>query len=306
LLGIVEAPTFPGAAQGVSRWIIPKFQGRANGFVIGAVGIGSAITPLLVSNIMVVWGWRVALIISAIPALAIAILWKFVKEPKPVTLDTIPKENAVDIPEKGNGSRLKSRSFIFLTLSYTLQGYVGYIFVAWFYIYLVQERHFGLLAGALMSSIPWILSIVSIPLGGWISDRLTLSSLGTVWGRRIIPIIGMGASGILISIGAHTESAVMAAITLAFATAFVLCVEGAFWATMMNISGKRSGTGGGIMNMGCNLGGFISPMLTPILASYIGWENALHVAAGLAIIAAILWLGIKPVEAEKVNNISIV
>jgi hypothetical protein len=47
-------------------------------------------------------------------------------------------------------------------------------------------------------------------------------------------------------------------------------------------------------------------MLTPILASYIGWENALHVAAGLAIIAAVLWLGIKPVEAEKVNNISIV
>jgi len=34
---------------------------------------------------------------------------------------------------------------------------------------------------------------------------------------------GMALSGILISIGAHTSSAVVAAISLAFATAFVLC-----------------------------------------------------------------------------------
>ena len=61
---------------------------------------------------------------------------------------------------------------------------------------------------------------------------------------------------------------------------------------MMRIAGPASGTAGGIMNMGCNLGGLISPALTPLLASRIGWENALHVAAGLALIAAALWLGI--------------
>jgi ACS family glucarate transporter-like MFS transporter len=48
------------------------------------------------------------------------------------------------------------------------------------------------------------------------------------------------------------------------------------------------------MNMGSNLGGLISPALTPVIASLIGWENALHVAAILAILGAFLWLGIKP------------
>jgi ACS family glucarate transporter-like MFS transporter len=104
----------------------------------------------------------------------------------------------------------------------------------------------------------------------------------------------MAMSGILISIGAHTGNAIVAAVTLAFATAFVLCVEGPFWAMMINISGKNSGKAGGIMNMGSNLGGLISPMLTPLIASYIGWENALHIAAVLSLIAAVLWLGIKP------------
>ena len=48
------------------------------------------------------------------------------------------------------------------------------------------------------------------------------------------------------------------------------------------------------MNMGSNLGGLISPALTPLMAAYIGWENALHVAAVLSLIAAGLWLGISP------------
>jgi len=117
-----------------------------------------------------------------------------------------------------------------------------------------------------------------------------------VWGRRIVPLTGMALSGILISVGAHTASAVIAAISLAFATAFILCVEGPFWAMMMRIAGRKSGTAGGIMNMGSNLGGLISPMLTPIIASLIGWENALHVAAVLAVVGALLWLGIKPEE----------
>jgi MFS transporter, ACS family, glucarate transporter len=293
LLGVSESPTFPGAAKGVSMWVPPGFQGRANGIVIAAVGLGSAIAPPLVSNIMVHSGWRIALIVTAIPALIIAILWTRIKgfETKHILTDKV----AVKAEDAGTATaNFKSASFILLTISYTLQGYVGYIFVSWFYIYLVQERHFSLLNGAWMSSLPWVLSIISIPLGGLISDRLAAGKLGPVWGSRIIPVTGMAMSGILISIGAHTGNAIIAAVTLAFATAFVLCVEGPFWAMMINISGENSGKAGGIMNMGSNLGGLISPMLTPLIASYIGWENALHIAAVLSLIAAGLWLGIKP------------
>ncbi|MCX6301950.1 MAG: MFS transporter [Bacteroidia bacterium] len=291
LMGIAASPTYPGSAQGVSQWVMPKFQGRANGIVIASIGLGSALAPPLISNIMVTMGWRAALIASAIPALVIAIIWLRIKEPEHINSFSPAENREPDAESKG---KIKSASFYLLTISYTLQGYVGYIFVTWFYLYLVQERHFGLLSGAWMSSLPWILSIISIPLGGFISDRLAAGRSGPVWGRRIVPIAGMALSGILISIGAHTASAVMAAISLAFATALILCVEGPFWAMMMRISGNKSGTAGGIMNMGSNLGGLLSPMLTPIIASYIGWENALHVAAVLAVIGALLWIWINP------------
>ncbi len=296
LLGISASPTYPGSAQGVSRWVIPRFQGRANGIVIASIGLGSAIAPPLVSGIMVTMGWRVALIGSALPALAAALIWLRIKEPENLAAITAVHSRTEPVQGSEYRKKLRSPSFYLLTISYTLQGYVGYIFVTWFYLYLVQERHFGLLTGAWMSSLPWILSIVSIPLGGYISDRLAAGKAGPVWGRRIVPLTGMALSGILISIGAHTGSAVMAAISLAFATAMILCVEGPFWAMMMQIAGKRSGTAGGIMNMGSNLGGLISPALTPVIASLIGWENALHVAAVLAILGAFLWLGIKPAK----------
>jgi MFS transporter, ACS family, glucarate transporter len=294
LLGIAASPTYPGSAQGLSRWVVPRFQGRANGIVIASIGLGSAIAPPLVSGIMVTLGWRIALIASALPALAIALIWLRVKEPENVAGIIAVRSRTEPVQESEYRQKLRSPSFYLLTISYTLQGYVGYIFVTWFYLYLVQERHFGLLTGAWVSSLPWILSIISIPLGGYISDRLAAGKTGHVWGRRIVPLTGMALSGVLISIGAHTGSAVLAAISLAFATAMILCVEGPFWAMMLQISGNKSGTAGGIMNMGSSLGGLISPALTPVIASLIGWENALHVAALLAILGAFLWLGIKP------------
>jgi ACS family glucarate transporter-like MFS transporter len=145
-----------------------------------------------------------------------------------------------------------------------------------------------------VASLPWLLSIVSIPLGGFLSDRLVVGRLGPVWGRRTVPILGLGLSGILTSVGARTESPAVAAVSLALATAFVLSVEGPFWATMMGLAGPRSGTAGGIMNMGSNVGGLISPVLTPLLAQRMGWENALHIAGMLGCLAAALWLGIDP------------
>jgi ACS family glucarate transporter-like MFS transporter len=294
MLGIAASPTYPASGKGVASWVQPSLQGRANGVVLASIGLGAALTPPLVSNIMVNWGWRIALIISAIPALIVALLWRKIHPPKVSITKAIQKDIAFD--NSSDSAKLRSKDFILLTISYTLEGYVAYIFVTWFYIYLVRERHFELLSGAWMSSLAWILTIISIPLGGIIADKLAAKPAISKWSHRVVPIIGLALSAVLISAGAHTQSATVAAVSLSFATALVLCVEAPFWTTMMKIVGKNSGTGGGIMNMGTNIAGAISPVLTPLLASYVGWENALHVAAIIAVVAAVLWLGINVKE----------
>ncbi len=291
-LGVGEAPTFPGAAQGVSRWVAPAHHARANGLILASIGLGSALAPPLLSATMIRWGWRAALLVSAVPAAVTAVAWLLAREPGPLKETSGKADSSTGRPPAG--MPLRSVKFILLTASYTLQGYVGYIFVFWFYLYLVQVRHFDLLRSALLSSMPWLLSIVSIPLGGWISDRLAAGRAGLTWGRRLVPITGLGVAGIFLALGAHAGNAYLAAVCLALSTALVLSVEGPFWATMMEIAGPRSGTAGGIMNMGSNLGGLISPALTPVLAAHIGWENALLLAAGISLIGALMWFWITP------------
>jgi len=280
VLGVAEAPMFPASAQAISRVFPEPKRGRANGFVVASVGLGSAIAPPIVTFLMTRLGWRAAVMLSSLPAFVVGWIWMATRRTATPAPERRPEQARVpSIPY--------SRSFLLLTLSYSLQGYVGYIFIFWFYLYLVEVRHFDLLRSALFASLPWLLSIVSIPLGGWLFDRMP-------WDRRIIPIVGMAGAGVFTAIGAHTQHMYLAAVCLAVATAFVMSTEGPFWATMTSVSGPRSGAAGGVMNMGSNIGGLISPALTPVLAAWLGWEAALLVSASLAIIAALLWFGVRP------------
>jgi ACS family glucarate transporter-like MFS transporter len=297
ILGVGEAPTYPAAAQGVAQWIPPARQGLANGIVLVSIGLGSALAPPLISTIMVGWGWRAALVMSAVPAMLVAVAWALVRGDSTPALARVAPS-----PTPAGGRRLGSRSFICLVISYTLEGYVGYIFIFWFYLYLVQERHFDLLRAGKLSSLPWILSLLSIPLGGIVSDRLVSGRLGLRWGRRAVPIFGLAFAGMFVAVGAWTQDAYAAVVCLALATALIFCVEGPFWATMMEVAGSSTGSAGGVMNFGANFGGFISPALTPILAAHWGWKNALYVAAAISIVGACLWLGISPGDGQEASG----
>lgn len=74
---------------------------------------------------------------------------------------------------------------------------------------------------------------------------------------------------------------------------------------MMEIAGRRSGIAGGIMNMGSNLGGLVSPPLTPVFAGAFGWERALHFAAALSVLAGLLRFGVSPLADEAGANASV-
>ncbi|MDR3772005.1 MAG: hypothetical protein P4L26_01585 [Terracidiphilus sp.] len=43
---------------------------------------------------------------------------------------------------------------------------------------------------------------------------------------------------------------------------------------------RRKLAAGGVMNFGSNLGGMVSPALTPWLAGRIGWDSALSLTTG--------------------------
>lgn len=300
MFGVIAAPTYPTSGRTIAVTVPPRLQARVNSLVLASVGIGSAVTPLLLAPITSRYGWRTALWAAAALSAAAGILWWWLG-PRALHMGERAREvvsTSVDGESRFAAARpLHSRSFWFLSASYLLQGYLGYIFIFWFYLYLVQVRHFEVLKAASFTALPWIATMFAIPLGGVFSDW-AVTRWGATWGRRSVPLAALCVAAIFLVIGARTARPLLAVAALTTCTVLVLCTEGPFWATMTQLSGERSGIAGGTMNFGSNLGGMVSPALTPWLAERIGWETALTLTAGLAIVAGLLWFGVR-IEATE-------
>ena len=297
LFGVVTAPTYPTAIRTITVTTPARLHARANGLVFASLGIGSAITPVLLAPAANRFGWRAALGIAASLAAAAGVLWWFVALRDLQKLDGKTEASGAFAQTETralapSARPLRSKSYWVLCASYVLESYLGYIFVFWFYLYLVQVRHFEVLQAASVTALPWIATIFAIPLGGLFSD-LAVKRWGATWGRRSVPLTALCAAAIFLVVGARAASAAMAVVALTLCTVLVLCTEGAFWATMAEMSGAHSGLAGGTMNFGGNLAGIISPALTPWLAAKIGWEAALTMTAVLAVAAGLSWLGVR-------------
>jgi len=290
IFGVIAAPTYPTSGRTIAVTIPARLQARANSLVLASVGVGSALTPLTLAPIATRYGWRSALLLAAALSAVVWLLWWMFapREHHAIRNSSLPVRGEAQASAKP----LRTSSFWFLFASYLLQGYLGYIFIFWFYLYLVQVRHFEVLKAASFTALPWVATIFAIPLGGVFSD-LAVARWGATWGRRSLPLAALCASAAFLVIGARTANATLAVAALTACTVLVICTEGPFWATMTQLAGEHSGIAGGTMNFGSNLGGMISPALTPWLAERIGWETALTVTAGLALVAGLLWLGVK-------------
>jgi ACS family glucarate transporter-like MFS transporter len=305
LLGISASPTYPAAARSISQWVAPSRQAGANSLVIAGIAVGSALTPPALAHLAVAVGWQAALLVSSLPAFVMALVWLwYARDEPPSTLRQAVHRERTEArkatapalsphqPER-NAKLLRDANLWLLSLSYALQGYVSYVFVYWFFLYLVQVRHFTLLEGSWLATMPWLLTLITTPLGGVLSDVLVRRA-GHPWGRRLVPLVALALAGGLLMLGARCEHPYLAVALLAGCEALVMSVEGAFWATVTEIAPARAGTAGGILNMGGNLGGLLAPLVTPWVAATFGWIAALDLAAGVAILGGGLWLWISP------------
>ncbi|MGD9851628.1 MAG: MFS transporter [Nitrospirales bacterium] len=180
-----------------------------------------------------------------------------------------------------------------LTISYTCLGYVAYVYMSWFYLYLVNVRGFAILQGAFFASAPFIAMAVFCPLGGWVTDRL-VERYGINRGRAFVGGAGMLLAALSIIIGANVEAPYIAIGFLSLGAGWLYFTVGPFWSSTTDLSKPYAGTLSGMMNTGANLGGTLSPTLTPWLADTFGWSVSLGIAAGIALLGGLCWMFIQP------------
>ncbi len=301
LLGVGEAVALPTFNRAVTDWLPPHERGLGIGIAIGGIGVGASVTPPITAWIMVNYGWQTAFYLSAGLGIVLAAVWWIIARDRPADHPWAGRNQAVlsaeaptlEKPAIPWAALRRTPTVWWLVLSYSCLGYVAYVYMSWFYLYLVNVRGFNVLLGGIYAAAPFLAILVSCPLGGWATDRLALR-YGITRGRKLTGMAGMTFAAGFIALGALMESPYLAIASLSLGAGWLYFTVGAYWSSTGDLSRTHAGSLSGLMNMGANIGGAISPSLTPWIAQEWGWPASLGIAASIALLGGILWLRIRP------------
>ena len=310
LIGLGEAAAPPNGNRVIANWAAPHERGLALGIAVSGSSLGAALTPPLIVWIMLAWGWRAAFYIAGGVGIGIAFLWYMLARDQPADHPWVNEAERQYVSQGETTAQepspplhlipwraLLSRPDLWLlTGAYFVLGYTLYFYFSWFFLYLVNERGFSMQSGGFYTMAPFLASAVFAPIGGWLSDTLS-AQFGKRIGRCAIGFTSLILTGVFVSAGATTTSAYTAILFLSLGAGSLFISASVYWVTTIDLAKKYAGTVSGFMNMGGNIGGAISPTLTPYLAQAYGWETALYTMAGLACVAAFCWLGVHPEQA---------
>src|SRR6185437_6804049 len=122
-----------------------------------------------------------ALVTSSVPALLIVLAWSQYAQDDPSAHRAIGPRELAELGANHARSLLRltraellqlllDTRIALLTLSYFLMNYVFYLVTFWCFLYLVQERHFTVLEGGGLASLPFMCAAVAAAAGGRLCD----------------------------------------------------------------------------------------------------------------------------------------
>ena len=150
------------------------------------------------------------------------------------------------------------------------------------------------------AAIPALAMAVGMPLGGWLSDRLE-HARGTSSSRRFVPMVGMSAGAVFLILGVLASEPVWIVACFALALGAVGMSEGPFWASAVELGGRRGGSSAALFNTGGNAGGLLAPVVTPWVGERYGWGYAIALGGLICLVGVVLWFWIDLDERPGVS-----
>ena len=306
LFGVGEAGAFPGATRAMQLWYPRGERGFVQGITHSASRAGAAIAPPIVLLIMLNLGWRWAFVFCGAIGILWSLWWGLTYRNLPedhamvnrAELEAIRgvgpdgKINAPPVAEQTQvpwGTLLRSPNMWAIMLAYFTYVYCLWIFLTWLTKYLIDVRHFTLLKGGLLASLPLWAGVIGDTVGGLATDGLLRKTGNAKLARAAVAITGLLGCAVFIVPAALTGDPYVAVGCLTASMFFLECTIGPSWAVPMDTGGKYSGTVSGMMNMAGNFGGALSPIVFGYLAVGDRWEAPFIVAAVLLVIGSGIW-----------------
>lgn len=186
-----------------------------------------------------------------------------------------------------------SKNFLVLLIVYYCYASGVFFFISWLPKYLYSGRGLSQQELTYSASLPFILAAIGCLFGGALSDYL-VKKIGVLWGRRLVPLVGLGLSGLVMLAATITENNLYAVVLLALGMAFMDVTAPVAWAIATGIGKQHSGAITGAMNTAGLLGGTVASLGIGYLITWSGDYNFPVMLIGIQLlVGAGLTLGIK-------------
>lgn len=302
LLGIAEAPTFPGNAKAIGIWFSRNERGLATAIFDSSAKFASAIGIPLVAVIVHYWGWRMSFIVTGVLSLAyFALFWRAYHDPADDPLLSLaerehiaggggPDQAAVDPRRAASLWFLLRRKKVWgLALGMAAYNYNFYLFLTWLPGYLNTAMHLDVLRSGMYAAIPWLAATVSdLVVGGWLVDYLIRSGRDSTRVRQTILVSGL-MLGLAVAGATRTTNPRVAIFWISIA----LCGLAASAPVGWSIPGLIAPPGStarvaGIMNFIANLPAILAPVITGYLVGNSQSFRRPFLVAAAVLVAGIL------------------
>jgi MFS family permease len=301
-LGFGQGAAFPTATRAIATWTPDANWGFAQGFVHSSARIGSALTPALMTVLMIFLSWRGSFVIMGAASLVWLTVWVwfFRNDPQEhpsltaAELATLPSRARYDGRPTVPSLRLARRMLPVTAVDFCY-GWTLWLFLTWIPSFFVENYHLNLQTSAIFSSGVLFGGVLGDALGGVLSDHLLRKS-GSLVVARVYVIVGgfLGAFVFLIPVILVHELKV-AAVCLSLAFFFAELIVGPVWAIPMDIAPRYAGSASGIMNFGFGLAGIISPWSFGYLIDRTGsWVFPFGASTLLLLLGAVLAFQSRP------------
>ena len=279
LLGVGEAPTFPGNAKAVGYWFPAAERSLATAIFDSAAKFASAIGVPLIGVLLLHFGWRWSFAATGFISLLFFVLfYLFYRNPSEDKLlsdaerEFITKGGAQpEDHEKATtgaplGYLVRQRKVCGLALGFASYNYTFYLLLTWLPSYLSTAQHVDLLHSVLYTSVPWLFAtLTDLAVGGWLVDALVKREKNAVRVRQVV-LIGGTALGLGILGAARAHSPLAALFWISISIGGLSAASPVGWSIPSLIAPRESvGTVGGILNL-CNQ---LAAIAAPIVTGYV-------------------------------------
>jgi MFS family permease len=305
LLGVGEGATLPAQAGAISAWFAKEKRGFVMGITHSFSRLGNAITPPLVSFLIVLYSWRVSFVVPGALTTIWGIVWAWYFQDDPRKHKGVGPEELAMMPDPRNSLNPHTRvSVPWLVITkrmtptmivYFCDAWTTILYFTWLPIFFLHGQHLNLMKSAYFSSGVFCAAVIGDVSGGLISDQILRRTGNVVAARQnIIAISLLGGLGFLIPLMLSKNLAVIT-ICLAGASFFSELTIGPIWAVPMDIAPDFTGIASGMMNAASAVAGILSPIAFGWVVDATGnWTLPFLGAIGFLLLGTFMTFRIRP------------